>query len=509
MDRINEEWRTRKSQERDIDREYIEDIGTIQAYADDQVIIIGGKSSREIEQKWKEIWGGCSEWEEHSGVKYNKEKMEIMFISKGRKIRPPTIKIEGQTITHGETIKYLGLNIDRGMTFLKHTKEMNRKIEQISNKIIGLITRTYGHDKQNFKCIAENVIRPAALYASEIWGINAGREANKRQIEAAQRPLLLLINRTYRTTSTAALQVLAGISPWWIEAEQKHIHWNENLEDMYKTRVKTKDRAHPATYLITKNEDNLEQRHREIIYVDASCNGGKTGIGICYGDKRVSIRTSDGMDIHTAEQLAVKMALEDRGVRAMDNIKQIEVRNGEGKDTYIIWRKGKHYGTDEEAIAHELARQATKRRTIDVENRQYTYKTRQQMKAENYGRLMERWQRTWDNGSNGKELYKHCRQVGNEIIQLNFKASQLMTGHGNMESYKKRFKLKETTGKCGCNRNEEEDATHIRQHCTFDFRQTARENIEKKYGDLMVQLRKDGRKKMTQTYRRLMSGQMK
>lgn len=62
-----------------------------------------------------------------------------------------------------------------------------------------------------------------------------------------------------------------------------------------------------------------------------------------------------------------------------------------------------------------------------------------------------------------------------------------------MEEYLNRFKLKETDGKCSCSENEIENQAHIMYRCKNLERKEARKTIERKYGDIRISLRLNGK----------------
>lgn len=84
-----------------------------QAFADDQVIIIADTSVKKIELAWGIIWEKCQEWARDCKANYNKKKTEAMFITNGKSIREPSIKIEEERIICQNYIKIFGLVIDK------------------------------------------------------------------------------------------------------------------------------------------------------------------------------------------------------------------------------------------------------------------------------------------------------------------------------------------------------------------------------------------------------------
>lgn len=89
---------------------------------------------------------------------------------------------------------------------------------------------------------------------------------------------------------------------------------------------------------------------------------------------------------------------------------------------------------------------------------------------------MEKWQIEWDSSEKGKELYKFCNKVGVDRLPLSFKGTQLLTGHGNLKGYLKRFGLGVGDGRCDCGRGEE-TGEHVRKDCVRSDRVGARDKM--------------------------------
>lgn len=69
-------------------------------------------------------------------------------------------------------------------------------------------------------------------------------------------------------------------------------------------------------------------------------------------------------------------------------------------------------------------------------------------KREKAQELKERRQRSWNEDTTGRELERNYSEVRNYLLELSFKAVQLLTGHGNMGAYLPRFRLRDTDGAC-------------------------------------------------------------
>ncbi|XP_023212815.1 uncharacterized protein LOC111615629 [Centruroides sculpturatus] len=87
--------------------------------------------------------------------------------------------------------------------------------------------------------------------------------------------------------------------------------------------------------------------------------------------------------------------------------------------------------------------------------------------------ILKTWQVRWDNGSTWR--LTHCFFPCPTDSMLHpryptFQLTQLLTGHGNLNTYLKRF-LNKTDGLCDCGLKEEEDPEHIIFFCPYYSRQ--------------------------------------
>ncbi|XP_067118884.1 uncharacterized protein [Centruroides vittatus] len=82
--------------------------------------------------------------------------------------------------------------------------------------------------------------------------------------------------------------------------------------------------------------------------------------------------------------------------------------------------------------------------------------------------FLEEWQARWDSADTGRLTHNFIPDINawikNPHHSTTFQLTQLLTGHGNLKTYLRRF-LGKTDNFCKCNLNEEEDTQHIIYHC--------------------------------------------
>ena len=98
-------------------------------FADDNTIFICGNTIQEIVIKLENDLGCLLVWFSKNGMIANPEKFQIMFLglSDQRRLR---LNIEGQKLSATDTVKLLGIQIDKKFKFNKHIHEICSKVNQ-------------------------------------------------------------------------------------------------------------------------------------------------------------------------------------------------------------------------------------------------------------------------------------------------------------------------------------------------------------------------------------------
>lgn len=176
--------------------------------------MIRGKDRRNLEKKLQEALNFVKDWATRYSLKLSAKKTQLLVLNKNGKTmkRLPSVKIEDQAVPNAAQLKYLGVIFSRNQRWMAH---LNKLKEESQNKIINLskvAARNWGVNGQLLKYWYTTVYEKSLLYANAIWGHKLNKSEIKK-LNSLQRPYLLKITRTYKTTSTKALNVLAGIPP--------------------------------------------------------------------------------------------------------------------------------------------------------------------------------------------------------------------------------------------------------------------------------------------------------
>ena len=157
----------------------------IVSYADDSQFIVTGTTVDEVKRKLEKIIQEAEEWYKANSLMSNHSKTEVLFFTPGKKNKIKTITIleNGKAIELevSESLKILGVLIDRNLTWNEHTTKLR-------NKTIGIVKHLHRVNKllpmklklQLYDCLVASHFN----YADIIW---AGcSSANKTKLQVVQ-----------------------------------------------------------------------------------------------------------------------------------------------------------------------------------------------------------------------------------------------------------------------------------------------------------------------------------
>ena len=113
-------------------------------------------------------------WLDAKGLEMALEKIEALLVTARRSFNPPRIVLGGLKVQWSRNLKYLGMQLDRRLSFGEHLK---------------------------------------LLYAAPVWTSATNNHTILKKLFSGQRGVVLRIISAYRTMSTSAVLVLASVPP--------------------------------------------------------------------------------------------------------------------------------------------------------------------------------------------------------------------------------------------------------------------------------------------------------
>ena len=135
-------------------------------------------------------------------MNFNPDKCEHIRITNKRKIIETTYKIHGQVLKETTKAKYLGVNIDKTLSWNSHTDMVTKR----ANQTISFLQRNLSSCPKDLKEVSsKTLVRPQLEYAATGWDPSSKTGINK--VEDVQRRTARFCQNDYRLTSSVTSMI--------------------------------------------------------------------------------------------------------------------------------------------------------------------------------------------------------------------------------------------------------------------------------------------------------------
>lgn len=175
----------------------------IALYADDLALLAKGKVSNAIVGKLKKSLDSCIKYYNKWKIKINTDKTQaILFPFNRSPKRVPSIPLRdgNNIIKFDDTVKYLGVYLDKKLTYKKHIDHAVDKAMKCFRALYPILNKKSKLNANNKIIIYKTVIRPILLYGSFVWGKAAKTHIKKMQVvQNKALKIIFKLPRLYRT----------------------------------------------------------------------------------------------------------------------------------------------------------------------------------------------------------------------------------------------------------------------------------------------------------------------
>lgn len=200
-------------------------------YADDVAAVVSARNVNQAEIKLDRIMRSVLAWMTKHGLTLALNKTEIVVLTKKRISTPIPIRIVQEVIPSKPAVKYLGIMIDKNISFARQIQCTVEKAER-STAALSRLMINVGGPTYNKRRILMNAVDSVLLYGSEVWADALYKQVNCKKLSRIQRRMALRVASAYRTVSTPAVFVIAGAIPVeMIARERKAIYLRRSEED--------------------------------------------------------------------------------------------------------------------------------------------------------------------------------------------------------------------------------------------------------------------------------------
>lgn len=171
------------------------------------------KTGRLLEDAVNPVLESIDAWIQAKGLELAHHKSEAVMLTRRWAFTPPNLFIGGHQVELKTSLRYLGVIVDKRMTFAAHVDTVAKKATRSAVALSRLMPNINGPSQAKRRLLA-SVVESQLLYAAPNW-IDAVTASARtaRNLVRPQRARALRIIRAYRTVSDEAALVLAGLPP--------------------------------------------------------------------------------------------------------------------------------------------------------------------------------------------------------------------------------------------------------------------------------------------------------
>lgn len=178
---------------------------TTATFADDTAILASNKDPRLASENLQKSLNKVNEWLQKWKIKASAAKsVQVTFTLK--KGDCPPVMLGQSTLPHSDHVRYLGLHIDRKLTWRHHIDCKKQELLLKYNSLYWLLGRNSRLSLDNKLLIYKAILKPIWTYGLQLWG--SASDSNINIIQRQQNKILRTIARV----------------PWYITNNEVHEH---------------------------------------------------------------------------------------------------------------------------------------------------------------------------------------------------------------------------------------------------------------------------------------------
>ena len=189
------------------------------AYADDFVAFCSGSSAVETCRKIQQAINAATSWAQDRGFKFSSEKTKAIRFSRTRRLEEiPTLFLEGSILPYEDLVKYLGIFLDKKLTFAHHINTIVCDVKKRMNILKVVSSFNWGADRTTLLRLYQSLCLSKFDYGCQIYGSSCTTSLGK--LDVVQNMALRICTGAYRTSPIDSLCVDSGFPPLSIRREE-------------------------------------------------------------------------------------------------------------------------------------------------------------------------------------------------------------------------------------------------------------------------------------------------
>ena len=182
-------------------------------YADDLNVIATGIDETVIAGNIQRSLNQLERWATMNSLAFNPSKTKAMIVTRKKNIKYPKIYVQGKEIEYVKEFKYLGVTIDENLTWKTHVENQTKKAQMALITGRRMIGQKWGLNPTQTMWLYKTIVRPILTYGCIVWVKSLERKNIKKMLNKVQRTACMMITGGMKSTPTAGMELMIGLSP--------------------------------------------------------------------------------------------------------------------------------------------------------------------------------------------------------------------------------------------------------------------------------------------------------
>ena len=200
------------------------------AFADDTNLMFEARSKRKLVVAFGKAKRVILEWCGYAGLEISHKKSQLVQFS-GQPVGNDWCTLDGENVIDSvDSMKYLGVIIDKRLDWKEQVKYVVKKLEKVNNALAWILRSCRTAFVREKFVLYRSVIVANVTYAAEFWSDVLQYSKYRTMLNRAQRMPLLAITRAYRTTSYEKLFKITGVISFELEVLRRRMIHDKSSE---------------------------------------------------------------------------------------------------------------------------------------------------------------------------------------------------------------------------------------------------------------------------------------
>ena len=215
-------------------------------YADDLSVLFGGNHPDDLTIRMQRVIDELVAWGETCNLRFNPDKTVMVGFTRGwkRKFTQPVF-MRGQPLKFADTVKYLGLLLDKRLSWRPHILEKVALCKQFLIKMSNIAHTTWGPKPKLMRWMYRCVVRPKITYGAIVWGFAVKTKGLRMKLRRLNRLGISTYARVHRSSPSRGLEIITDTFPLHIYLQKEAVCAFVRLQNVLTLRWEGLDRRNP------------------------------------------------------------------------------------------------------------------------------------------------------------------------------------------------------------------------------------------------------------------------